>query len=257
MDHYFERPDRAKAIRDRNPDNFNPNLGNIRYRVDHNIFIYSVARRDFTVSQTLFPKLVLVGCQPGQRWCLASQCVDPILQASPDLERGGARTDMHDGWQAAIGLLNPENSTPDPWANAEGSGMSVGVNLISQGLWPSFGDQPEEADIKRAEGLRDRRYERMTKMAFAASRQSSRALATFLHEHEDVHDAMDALGLSADWHKTHKVLQMCPNCGDDIQSGIAFHRSSSNVLCVLDADRAFKAGAIDEKKFNQLTRVVA
>ena len=249
----FDSPTNQAEMRKKNPDNFNPNLGNIRYRVDNFVYIHSVARRDFFVSQTLFPKLLLKGCDPGQRWCLATTIADPIPQASPDLERGGARTDYHDGWQAAIGLLNPENPTNNPWVNGEGSGLSVGTNLVSQGLFPSLTPEPSEEDLQKAENLRDRRYKRLTDQAFAAARQSQKKLQDFLAEHEDVADAMDALNLRADWHHSRKVFSVCPNCGDEISSGLAFHRSTAGVLCILDPERAFKAGVIDENKLKKLT----
>jgi hypothetical protein len=253
----FDSPVNSAAMAAKNPDNFQPNLGNIRYRVDNYVYIFSVARRDFSVSQTLFPKMILKGCEPTQRWCLAAQIADPIPQASPDLERGGARTDFHDGWRAAIGLLHPENTTPDPWANAESSGLSVGTNLIAQGLWPSLIEIPSEEDIQKAESLRNRRYKRLTDQAMAAARQSSKKLADFLAEHEDVADAMDAQHLTADWHHSKKIYSLCPNCGDEIAAGMAFHRSTAGVLCILDPERAFKAGAIDKARLKELTLQVA
>ncbi len=63
---------------------------------------------------------------------------------------------------------------------------------------------------------------------------------------------MDALGLKADWHQTAEVSVYCPFCGDEIRQGIAFHQSSAGVLCVLDPERALKAGAIDRDKYESL-----
>lgn len=248
----FDSPQNQAELQKRNPDNFNPNIGNVRYRVDEQIYIFSVARRDFPITQTLFPKLLLKGCEPGQRWCIATIIPDPVPQASPDLERGGSRIDIHDGWRCAIGIVNPENPTPDPWVNAESGSLSVGTNLVRQGLWPSHSSTPDEADIKRAEGLRDRHYRRLTDGAMAAARQSSAKLSDYLREHEDVSDAMDALGLRADWHHTRIVQSVCPNCGDSITGGVAFHQSSAGVLCILDPEKAFKAGAINRERLEDL-----
>ena len=34
----------------------------------------------------------------------------------------------------------------------------------------------------------------------------------------------------------------CPNCGDVVKAGIAFHKSSAGVLCIIDKKRADEAG---------------
>lgn len=235
-----------------NPEEFNPDLGNTRYHVDGTIYIFSTARRDFFVSQPLFPGLTLRGCTNGERYVLAATIPDPVPQASPDLERGGRRMDYHNGWMCAIGLLFPESSSGDWIKGGQSEAISVGTNLIAQGLFPSLKNPPEESDIRAAEGFRNRRYKWLTDGAMKAARQSSKKLNDFLTQHEDVHDAMDALGLTADWHQKREVLARCPNCGDEIPASAAFHKSSVGVLCVIDPERAFKAGAIDRAKMEDL-----
>lgn len=239
-------------MRAMNPNEFNPSMGDIRYHVDRTIYIFSTAKRDFFVSQPLFPGLTLRGCSNGERYVLAATVPDPVPQASPDLERGGRRTDYHNGWMCAIGLLYPESSSGDWIKGGQSAGVSIGTNLIAQGLFPSLTNPPEESDIRAAEGFRNRRYKWLTDEAFKAARHSSKALNDFLQQHEDVHDAMDALGLKADWHQKREVLAKCPNCGDDVPAGVAFHKSSVGVICVLDPERAFKAGVIDRARMEDL-----
>ncbi len=229
-----------------NEDEFNPNLGDIRYKSEGTIFIFSTAKRDFEVSQPLFPRLTLAGCTKGERYVLAATVPDPVPQASPDLERGGRRMDSHNGWTCAIGLLYPVAEA------AFGIEKTNGTNLIAQGLFPSLVNPPIESDIRAAESFRDRRYKRLTDQAFRAAAKSSKALSDFLHQHEDIGDAMDAQRLTADWHRKRDVLAKCPNCGDDIPASVAFHKSSVGVLCVLDPERAFKAGAIDRARYEDL-----
>lgn len=240
----FEKGESAAAMKSKNPEEFAANMGNTRYRVDQTIYIFSTAKRDFgPLQSTLFPSLTLRGCRSGERFVLAATVPDPVPQASPDLERGGRRLDYHDGWMCAIGLLNPESTSRDPFIGAEGSNISVGNNLVAQGLFPSLTNPPSEIDLRKAEGFRDRRYKRLTDEAFRAAATSSKKLSDFLHQHEDVHDAMDALGLKADWHQKREVLAKCPNCGDDIPASVAFHKSSVGIICVLDWKRTVEAGA--------------
>ena len=58
--------------------------------------------------------------------------------------------------------------------------------------------------------------------------------------------------MKADWHQKREVLAKCPNCGDDVAPGIAFHKSSVGILCVIDPEKAFKAGAIDRARMEDL-----
>lgn len=251
----FEKGASAGEMRAKNPEDFNPNFGGrLRYHIDGEIYIFSTARRTFTVSQTLFPATELLGCLNGERCVLATTVADPVPQASPDLERGGHRVDYEDGWRAAIGLLHPEHpmgGNGDWWTGAEQATMSDGVNLIAQGLFPSRTNPPKEEDIKRAEGFRNKRYKRLTDMAFAAARTSSRKLADFLHQHEDVHDAMDALKLKADWHQSaSQAIAQCPNCGSEIASGVAYHVIDGKD-CIIDPARAHKAGRITKEQLEE------
>jgi hypothetical protein len=236
-----------------NPDEFNPDLGNTRYHVEGTVYIFSTAKRDFEVSQPLFPRLTLKGCTNGERYVLSATVPNPVPQASPDLERGGRRMDYHDGWMCAIGLLYPESGFRDWIKGGQSDGISEGTNLIAQGLFPSPSNPPAESDIREAENFRNRRYKRLTDAALKAAAKSSRALADYLTLHEDVHDAMDALGMSADWHRKNEVLSSCPNCGDKVPSTVAFHKSTvTDRLCVIDPERAYRAKAITKEEYEEL-----
>jgi len=254
----FEKGASAGDMKAKNPDEFGTSFGSqVRYHIDGEVFIFSCARRTFNVNQTLFPSTELLGCLNGERFVLSATVADPIPQASPDLERGGKRIDYEDGWRAAIGLLHPEHplgANGDWFTGADQGTMSEGVNLIAQGLWPSRTNPPSEQDIRRAEAFRDKRYRRLTDLAFQKAARGSKHLADFLHEHEDVHDAMDALGLSADWHRSNrKVMASCPNCGDAITPGLAFHKSSvTDTLCIIDAERAYRAKAITKAEMEEI-----
>ncbi len=55
----FEQGESAREMRAANQDEFNPQLGNTRYKSEGTIYIFSTAKRDFEVSQPLFPGLTL------------------------------------------------------------------------------------------------------------------------------------------------------------------------------------------------------
>lgn len=249
----FEQGLSAGEMRKQNPDKFNVVMhGRVVRPPIETIWIWSVARRDFKVTHTLFPAVTLRGCH-DERFVLAGQVTHPVLQACPDLERGGTRIDEHDGWRVAIGLLNPSNVTDDPWLDTRGVAVSRGCNLILEGVFPSRNNPPTEHELAKAESLRDERYKFLTQEALRLESISKRELDDFLRQNPQTHLAMDALGMEASWHRRSFVTAMCRNCGDTIKPGIAFHQSSAGILCVLDPERAFKGGAISRKRMEELT----
>lgn len=225
------------------------------------IYIHSVAKREFgPLTHLLFPRLVLRGCTNGQRFVTAAVIGDPIPQASPDQERGGTRIDEEDAWRACIDLLNPNNPTNDPYWNNAGSidafmTTSQNCNLIQQGVWPSLYEHPPEPEIRRAEKSRDDRYRAITQKAIRLASVSRKELNEYLQTHPEVHTAMDELGLTADWHTKPEVRAFCEYCGDEVKSGIAFHQSSAGVLCIIDLERALKAGAITKERYIELAEL--
>jgi len=220
------------------------------------IHIFSVARRGFDIKHPLFPRLRLRGCENGERYVLCTSFGDPIPQACPDQERGGSRIDDNDGWIAAIDMLNPGNFTLDPYHGASNPSFfanSNGTNLIAEGIFPSENEKPTEAELKRAEDARDRHWRYLAREAQRLFALGAKQGNEFLQRYPDVHMAMDALSISASWHTLNEIKSVCPNCGDDIRPGIAFHQSSTGILCVIDAEKALKAGAISRERYTEMT----
>lgn len=249
----------AEEMRRQNPEAFNPVINGRMMRPPiRMLYIHSVARRDFVVSnEPLFRKLKLRGCTNGERYVTCSSHPDPLPQSCTDHERGGTRIDDNDTWMCLIDLLSPKlkGHTLDPYAGSDNPDFYAnrfGTNLISEGLWPSENKVPTEAEIKKAEACRDRRYRWQTQQAMTLAAKSTRELNEFLTEHPDVHLAMDALGLTAPWHQANIVKATCPNCGEDIKQGVAYHMNGP-ILCVIDAERSYKAGAITKERFHELT----
>ena len=245
------------AMRGANAESFNPIINGRAMRAPlQMIYIFSVAKRSFDIRHPLFPRLTLKGCEDGERYVKAAMFGDPIPQASPDQERGGTRIDDNDGWITAIDMLNPGNFTLDPYAGASNPNFFAntnGTNLISEGVWPSLNEVPTEAEIRRAEEARDKHYRYLTGEAKRLANVSKKQLDEFLQRYPDTHMAMASLKLKADWTTFAEVTAECPNCGDTIKPGLAFHQSSVGFLCILDATRALAAGAITKERFEELT----
>jgi hypothetical protein len=246
------------AMHGMNPENFNVIItGHLMRPPNRLIYIHSVAKRSFLVQKkTFFPRLVLAGCEHGERYVTCGVIPDPISQPSPDETRGGTRIDEHDGWRVAIDLLNVTNLTSNPFSgdnNPNFYANTNGLNYIAEGLWPSLNKIPDESEIQAAERRRDRHYEYLARESQRLAARSKRDLDEFLQTYPDTHIALDALGIKTEWHNLSTTTVTCSNCGDQITPGIAFHKSSVGILCVIDPMRALKAGAIDRAKFDALT----
>lgn len=245
------------AMRGANSENFNPIVSGRSFRPPlRTLYFFSVAKRAFTVRHPLVPKLVLAGCENGERYVRCASIPDPLPQACPDQERGGTRIDDNDGRMVAIDILNPGNLTFDQYfgsTNPNFFANTNGTNLIAEGLFFSENETPTEEELKRAEDARDKHYRYLTKEAMRLAAVSTKQLNEFLQRYPDTHIAMDSLGLEANWHTLNVVRASCPNCGDAVKQGIAFHQSSAGILCIIDPDKALKAGAINKERYTELT----
>jgi hypothetical protein len=157
----------------------------------------------------------------------------------------------------AIDVLNPGNFTFDPYMGSNNPDFFAnrnGTNLIAEGVFPSENAEPTEEEIKRAEHARDSHYRYLTKEAMRLYALGAKQGNEFLQRYPDAHIAMDALGIEASWHQTNVVKVSCPNCGDMLKRGVAFHKSSvTDRLCVLDAMAAYRAKAITRDEYEELT----
>ncbi len=221
------------------------------------IYIHSVSKRSFRTSRNLFKNLNLVGCENGERYVTSAVIADPIIEGIADETSGGSRPFDHDGWRAVLDLLNPNNFTPDPYngsANADYFANRQGQNLMAEGLFPSLNETPTEKELQRAEESLKKHYQWLTREAARLSSRSKKDLDEFLQSYPQTHEAMDAMGITAEWHSPSTVEAFCPNCGDKIRPGIAFHTGELGP-CVIDPVRAYKAGVLTKERMDELMMV--
>jgi hypothetical protein len=248
--HTFTDPLSRPVMEQNNPDLYRSDMPRM-YPIHRHINIFSVARRGFEKRHPYFNG-TLRGCKPGERYVLCYRVPDPPQQIAVDAERGGKRVEVEPrdeaGWRVAIDILNPNNPSTDSYyaMNAKQAAyysVGEGVNLVKYGLFPSLNNEPTEEELLRAEAARDKSYQDLVDEAFQEQTSNPQNFRNWLRAHPDITEAMDALGLKADWHSKPEVKMTCPNCGDAIKAGLAFHKSSAGVLCVLDWKKAVEAGA--------------
>lgn len=247
--HGFTDPLSAGTMKKENPDLFNTNMPRM-YPILRHIFIYSVAKRGFQVNHCYY-KGELRGCKPDERYVACYSVPDPPQQISVDAERGGKRIEVEPrdeaGWRVAIDILNPNNPSTDPYAKMGAKAAAYyatgqGVDLIKYGLFPSLNNPPTEAELLRAEKSRNESYDALVTDAFQERESNPQGFRAWLRDHPDIYVAMEMTGVEADWIKKSEIKMSCPNCGDSVKQGIAFHKSSAGVLCIIDRKRAGEAG---------------
>lgn len=245
----FTEPLSQSVMRSSNPELYSTDMPRM-YPIYRHINIFSVARRDFEKKHVYFNG-TLKGCKNGERYVLCYRVPDPPQQVAVDVERGGKRVEVEPrdeaGWRVAIDILNPNNPSTNPYLSLNAQQATLyaigqGVDLVRYGLFPTLNDEPTEEELQRAERARDAEYSRLVDEAFEEQASNPQGFRTWLRNNPDVYAAMEALGVQADWHRKVEVKQECPNCGDQIKAGIAFHKSSAGVLCIVDPVRAAKAG---------------
>lgn len=247
--HTFTDPLAKPMMQSQNPDLFDPSMPRM-YPIHRHIHIYSVAKRGFQKKHPYF-KGELKGCGPNERYVKCYSVPDPPQQLAIDAERGGKRVEVEPrdeaGWRVAIDILNPNNPSTDPYLRMDAKAEAyfstgLNVNLIKYGLFPSLNDPPTEAELIRAEKSRDDTRQALVDEAFQEQASNPQGFRNWLREHPEINDAMDAMGVEADWFRPQSIKMACPNCGDSIKAGIAFHKSSAGVLCIIDKKRAAEAG---------------
>lgn len=214
------------------------------YDIKGYVYLHSVAKRDFPMNHTFF-KQPLRGCKNGERYVTCGRIPNPPQTVSPDTERGGNRIDMEpvSAWAVAIDILNPSNFTADPYFKSA-AGTSANCDLVAQGLFPSLNEVPTEQELKKAEEARDTRLRALASEAMRLEVMNPQRLHEFLGDNPDAHAGMDLIGAKAHWHQgAAQVMQACPNCGESVKAGIAFHMYEGG-LCVLDWKRAYEAGRV-------------
>lgn len=213
--------------------------------IDHDpgyvIYIYNILDREWTVRQPpLFPMLMIPACPKGQPF---SFTILPAFVKLPYLKPGGTEYyyKNEDGRKAATSLLNPSAFPGTKWESQIqkwDSPDQMNNNLNAYGVFWSL-TKPDETEKlkkeitifkKRVQSTMDeliREGERLNSMG-----DKGRPLISPL-----MHFAMDYQGKQAPWHMASFHMITCPNCGEPVQEGIAYHKNAFGERCIVDYER--------------------
>jgi hypothetical protein len=218
---------------------------------EYYVYLYTISKREFTVYRApLIRSLIIPACGPTERYRLVTRLSQPFPQPDTDPKNGDVivhdRGKSHDARYIAQDICNPDNMTLDQNAYVGMNDRLVsgyGTNLSAQGVFWSLSNPPAEEEIKAAERRREIYYGKLWEQANMLAAADPKALAVALTQ--DHHMAAEYFGREASWHQILRPMADCPNCGEKIKPGIAFHKNQElGIICVIDPGRARAAGVL-------------
>ena len=208
---------------------------------DYYINIFNISPLEFTRHRPVdFPTIKILGCPKGQPYVLSVRVANVINYKWVSADTGQPSFSSIRGERWATDLINPANLGEDIWAETVNGDMDqfhgAGDDLSRRGVFWSRNDVPTADELRKCRSKMERHYRSVV--------ESAEKLARKGHGDEigdEAHVAADYLGVSAPWHVISEVSQSCPNCGDPIKSGVAFHPSALGP-CIIDWERTVAAG---------------
>lgn len=203
------------------------------------IYIYNTVGMEHIVEQPpLFPHLVIPACPKGQAFIhtLIPRYVNEVYE---DYTHDSRRYKRVDGRTCATSLLNPAVHPRNPWEmqfrEMRTHGDQSGNNLNAYGVFWSL-THPDDPKLKDELALM-KTVVRKTMNGLTTEGAKFFASGKLAEITPRIHFAMDYLGLTAQWHMTHEQMVSCPNCGESIRDGLAYHRNQFGERCILDRER--------------------
>jgi hypothetical protein len=203
------------------------------------IYLYNILDREYLIQQPpLFPGFFIPACPKGKEF-VYTLLPSHVKEAYNKIGTTEYYYKKVDGRKAAMSLVNPSAFPGTDWKNqivTWDSPDQFGNNLNAFGVFWSL-TRPEEIDKLKGEIkiFRERVHRTMTELVKQA--EGSAAAGDLKSISPIMHFAMDYLGKQAHWHMPTHHMITCPNCGDPVQEGIAYHRNSMGERCVIDFER--------------------
>jgi hypothetical protein len=218
---------------------------------EYTVYLHSISKRSFEQAHPIYRNIIIPACPKDKRYITFMKiqhpvqipCVDPDNPSGPNILR------ISNGIRVALDVCNP-NIPGSSLANqdldipVEAQIASGEANLTRQGIFASMNETPTEEELKKAEARRVAYYKFRFEEANGLNRSNPKMLQEVLTQ--DHHLAAEMFGQDVDWHRITTPKIECPNCGEKIKEGIAFHYVNGT-RCILDFERAYLAGAIKKE----------
>lgn len=217
---------------------------------EYTVYLHTISRRSHMQPNGIYRNIAIPACPKEKRSHCFMQVQHPVQipHLNPDDTSGNAMLKLENAKRVALGICNPDYvgqdlSVQDKELNPESVLSSGECNLNRQGIFASMNAEPTEEEIRKAELRREAYYKFRLQEADGLERSNPRQLQYILQQ--DHHLAAEHFGIEANWHRAPSAKVDCPNCGQKIPGGVAFHYDNGRV-CVLEWERAWLAGAVNK-----------
>lgn len=214
------------------------------------VYVYNLLDREYLIQQPpLFPGFHIPAREPGKKFSVT------LLPAFVNEVYFRPGTDEYyykplDGRKAASTLLNPGAFPGIRWEgqlHAWKTDDQFGNNLNKFGVFWSLTPPTDsvklDAEMKLFKDRLEITMRELVKAGEAFHANGELKNITPLH-----HYAMDYLGQQAPWHMSMHHMIACPNCGESVRDGIAYHKNAFGEKCIIDQERYLRSVVIDRPR---------
>jgi len=220
-------------------------------RGEYVVYLHTISKRSFEQPHPIFRNVIVPACPKDKRYVTFMRVTHPVQipTVDPDNASGPPIIRIENAKRAALCVCNPsfvgtelstQDNPPPHWAQI----ASGECDLTRQGVFASMNEVPTEEELKKAEARRLAYYKMRFEEANGLLRSDPKKLQEVLGL--DHHMAAEMFGQDVDWHRVTTPKIECPNCGEKIKEGIAFHYTNG-ARCILDWERSFLAGAVKKE----------
>ena len=224
---------------------------------DFVVYLYNVSEQSFKMSRPpIIREMVAPGRKRDQRYTFVTSFPCPLLHPKPNVDSSEFDIVASDTRRFVMDLINPDNTglNQDAVISAKDA-FGQGQDLGRRGLFWSLNgpgasknerfpglEQPTDDEVNAAIRRMERHYRFLLDEARAVETSNPGLLHSMLTPEHNF--AADYFNEITGWHKptVRANTGTCPNCGDSIKAGAAFHKTDEGVLCIIDWARAIRAG---------------
>lgn len=231
-------------------------------RPDYFIYLYNVSDMTHVVSRPpLFADAKLPGRQGRELFHYIGKFPQPLNLPKGNVDSNEVDFFIQDTRRFVTDMLNPDNLTINQDAVIEKSTSGGTNDLGAKGIFWSFNGPSEEwenptrrnpdgtthsetptaEEVKAATQRMEKRYRFILNEAKTVEVSNPKEMPDKVTP--ELHAAAEYFGETYSWHNKQVRADYCPQCGEKIRAGAAFHKTEDGGYCVLDWDRAIKAGA--------------
>lgn len=209
------------------------------------VYVFNTSRSNYSLHHPIFGNVTLPGCPPDREYIKCMAIPHPKLEYFSDSD-GNLQAKSWDGWRLGVDMLNPANIGMDQYATGVSDLTAGSTNFIQRGVFLSLNETPTAEEMQKSDQVKKDYYHTLIQRAdYQEMADVTKLPNEITTEH---HIAADYFGMEKSWHKMNRLASMCPNCGDPVRPGTAYHRNSFGEKCIIDREKYAASLAADSEE---------